>query len=235
MFAEVLTKGRPVEGYEKAMVMSESLAATSVTAQHCLDLITAFRQDTYQNRYEDWDALMAYCMLSAAPVGRYLMDLNGGGRDGYHPSDALCCALQIINHVQDCRDDYRTLDRVYLPQDWMKECGATVLMLGDQETSPELRQVLDWLLDATDQLLNTSRCLNGSLKSRRLGMESAFIQRIAEAMSQKLRHGDPLANRVSIGPIRYGFCCFLGLFDCLFHSGQTRLDRVARDPLRRVV
>lgn len=220
MFAEVLKNGTPVAGYEKAMAMSESLAATGVTSQHCLDLITAFRQDTCQNRYKNWDALMAYCMLSAAPVGRYLMDLNGGGTDGYHPSDALCCALQIINHVQDCGDDYDTLDRVYLPQDWMREHSAVVPMLGCKETSPELRRVLDRLLDATDQLLDTSRCLPSGLKSRRLGMEAAFIQRIAEALSRELRQDDPLANRMSIGPIRYGVCGLLGLFDCLFHSRQ---------------
>ena len=32
-------------------------------------------------------------------------------------SDAICAALQVINHLQDCADDYRNLDRVYLPLD----------------------------------------------------------------------------------------------------------------------
>ena len=32
-------------------------------------------------------------------------------------NDALCAALQVINHLQDCAKDYRELDRVYVPLD----------------------------------------------------------------------------------------------------------------------
>jgi len=175
-----------------------------------------------KKRYEDWNDLLAYCMLSAAPVGRYLIDLHGGSADGsdvpYDRSDALCCALQIINHVQDCGEDYRVLDRVYLPQDWMVEQGASVAMLGEAETPPELRRVLVRTLDATDRLLDASWNLPDSLKSRRLGMEAAFIHRIARSLSRKLRQTDPLARRVSLGPVRYGICGVLGVFDRLFQE-----------------
>ena len=110
--------------FETAHRMRASLAATGVASRHCLDLIAAFKQDATKGRYDDWDDLMGYCILSAAPVGRYLLDLHGGSRDGYGSSDALCMALQVINHLQDCQDDYRQLDRVYLPGDWMAEAGA---------------------------------------------------------------------------------------------------------------
>ena len=29
-----------------------------------------------------------------------------------HASDMLCTALQIINHIQDCKDDFRNLDNL---------------------------------------------------------------------------------------------------------------------------
>lgn len=227
-FAEVLRTGALTPGYEKAAAMAESLTATGVTREHCLDLVAAFRQDASQNRYHSWDSLMAYCMLSAAPVGRYLVDLHGGlkgngkgdGKAGgviaYSASDALCCALQVINHVQDCADDYRTLDRVYLPAEWMAAAGAAPSDLENRTTSKELRAVLDRVLDATAALLVFSRCLPGQLHSRRLAMEAAVIQRIAEALVSKLRREDPLAGRVSLGRVQNVVCGVRGVLAALF-------------------
>ena len=94
-----------------------------ITPRHCLDLVSAFKQDATKLRYADWPELIDYCNRSAAPVGRFLLDLHGGSRDGYAPSDALYNALQVINHLQDCQDDLRTLDRVYLPTKWLEEEG----------------------------------------------------------------------------------------------------------------
>jgi squalene synthase HpnC len=109
--------------------MRASLAETGVTARHCVDLVTAFKQDAVKLRYDDWADLMGYCENSANPVGRYLLDLHGERDSGYPFSDALCSALQVLNHLQDCRDDYRNLDRVYLPLDWMGMEGLEVSAL----------------------------------------------------------------------------------------------------------
>ena len=67
---------------------------------------------------------MHYCRYSASPVGRQLLDLHGESRDTWPASDALCSALQVLNHLQDCAADYHTLDRVYLPTEILRECGA---------------------------------------------------------------------------------------------------------------
>src|SRR5260370_19729102 len=98
-----------------ATAMRESLAATGVTAQHCHDVLRAFRLDATKLRYRDCDDLMEYCRYSAAPVGRQLLDLHGESRATWPASDALCAALQVLNHLQDCAADYRALDRVYQP------------------------------------------------------------------------------------------------------------------------
>ncbi len=45
----------------------------ALTAQHCHDVLRAFRQDAVKLRYRDWDDLMEYCRYSAAPVGRQLL------------------------------------------------------------------------------------------------------------------------------------------------------------------
>src|SRR5262249_9086249 len=126
-FAAALTGKAVGPGFEKAERLRESLAATGVTAQHGLDLIAAFKLDAVKLRYADWrDLIDRYSMLSAAPVGRYLLDLHGEAPSGYRASDALCNALQVLNHLQDCQDDYRQLNRVYLPQDWLAAADSHV-------------------------------------------------------------------------------------------------------------
>ncbi len=173
-----------------------SLEETGVTVQHCVDLVAAFRQDAIKLRYDDWDDLLGYCALSANPVGRYLLDLHGEDPAGYPASDALCSALQVINHLQDCGDDYRNLDRVYLPQDWMAAAGVTVAALAEPGSGPGLRQVLDRCLDATAALLERADSLPGQLRSRHLALESAVIVALAHRLVRELRARDPLADRV---------------------------------------
>ena len=122
--------------YRKAHDVRRSLAETGVTHRHCVDLTRAFKQDATKLRYDDWDDLIGYCNFSAAPVGRYLVDLHGESREAYPASDALCNALQVLNHLQDCGDDYRALNRVYLPQDWMAEAGVGVEVLAASAPRP---------------------------------------------------------------------------------------------------
>ena len=196
--------------YEKAHRIRESLRETGVTIQHCRDLISAFKQDAVKRRYDDWEDLLDYCDRSAAPVGRYLLDLHGESRDGYPANDALCNALQVINHLQDCQDDYRQLDRVYLPIDWMNEAGVTVAALDDSAAGPGLRDVLDRCLDGTEELLALARTLPGQLRSRHLAMESAAIVRIADRLTGLLRRRDPLAERVELGKAAFLWCCVRG-------------------------
>jgi phytoene/squalene synthetase len=160
---------------------------------------------------------MGYCYLSAAPVGRYLLDLHGETRDGWPASDALCNALQVLNHLQDCQDDYRNLDRVYLPLDWMADERETVEALDRASSSPALRRVLDRCIHATDALLVTAQELPHRLKSRGLAMESAVIVRLALRLSELLKHGDPIAARVALSKLDFVSCGLRGAVAGWFH------------------
>ena len=142
--------------------------------------------------------MLDYCDRSASPVGRYLLDLHGEDKSLYPFSDALCSALQVINHLQDCAKDYAEMDRVYLPQNWMRTDNAAVEHLARPSLSPGLRRVLDRSLERVDTLLAEARRLPGNLRSRRLGAESAVIQAIAERLTVRLRYEDPLATRVAL-------------------------------------
>lgn len=199
-----------------AVRVRDSLERTGVTLQHCRDLLAAFSQDAVKNRYADWGELISYCRLSASPVGRYLLDLHGESPADWPPSDALCDALQVLNHLQDCKDDYLTLNRVYLPQDWLAAEGSSVEDLVRERATPGLRRVIDRCLDGVDELLVRASALPGRLKSRSLAMESAVIIALAKRLAVLLRRGDPIAGRVKLGKLDFALCGIRGVWTGLF-------------------
>lgn len=187
-------------GLEKARAMRESLTTTGITRKHCCDLISAFKQDAVKRRYADWAELMDYCNRSAAPVGRYLLDLHGEDPVDYPPSDALCNALQVINHLQDCADDFRLLDRVYLPEIWLAEAGVGVEALGGVAGGQDrgLRVVLDRCLTGVHDLLGAASALPVRLKNWHLALESGAIVALAERLSRRLGRENPVTGRVAL-------------------------------------
>lgn len=228
--AGVMGEARPYPAPEKAVAMRRTLVETGISPRHCTDLVDAFKQDAVQSRYDGWNDLIGYCMRSAAPVGRFLLDLHGGSRHGYGPSDALCNALQVINHLQDCGADYRELDRVYLPLEWMRENGAVVADLARPSLTPGLRRVLDRCLDGVDALLAQAQRLPSGLASRRLAMESAAIVDIARTLAARLRRDDPLAHRVALSGFAYVWCCSRGVAGLLLGSLPGRQARPGVGP-----
>jgi len=217
-FDQALLGLNDVSAYEKAHIVRSSIIYTGVPIQHCRDLISAFKQDAVKLRYDNWDDLMDYCDRSAAPVGRYLLDLHGVSRDLYPASDALCNALQVINHLQDCQSDFRELNRVYLPQNWMIQAGVDVSDLDHSFTGRGLRRVLNHCLNETSELLSLARQLPGPMSSRRLAMESAAIIRIAERLVFELRCRDPLAERVVLTKSQYFVYCLFGIMRLFFKT-----------------
>ncbi|MFZ2005586.1 MAG: squalene synthase HpnC [Stellaceae bacterium] len=203
--------GTPGDDSPAASAMRASLAVTGTTAQHCHDVLRAFRLDATKLRYKDWNDLMEYCRYSASPVGRQLLDVHGESRDTWPASDALCSALQVLNHLQDCGDDYRSLDRVYLPLELMGEAGVTVEELAGGPASPGMRRVIDWLLDSTDRLIDRAGELPGGVKARGLRWESATIVDLARRLSRRLRRGDPLATRVALSKGDFATALVIGI------------------------
>ena len=199
-FDQALTSdaGAGSPAFEKARALKRTMDATGISTKHGSDLISAFKQDAIKLRYETWDELIDYCDRSASPVGRFLCDLHGEDRAIYPLSDALCNALQVINHLQDCGDDYLTLNRVYLPQAWMREEKAVTEDLSRKALTPELRRVIDRCLDGTERLLKNARTFPKAIKHRQLAAEAAVIVSIADKLVIRLRKYDPLAMRVKL-------------------------------------
>ncbi|MDT8345906.1 MAG: squalene synthase HpnC [Thermohalobaculum sp.] len=204
-------------GPEIATRLRDSLAATGVSDRVARDLLVAFRQDALKARYADWTELLEYCRYSAHPVGRYLLALHGEDARTGAPGDALCAALQVLNHLQDLGCDRRDLDRVYLPQDWMAAAGIDERALDAPAASAGLRRVIDRCLDGCDALLDRAAPLAGMIRSRRLAAEVAVIQRLARCLAARLRREDPLAGRVKHSRVDLARGLVAGLWQAASH------------------
>ena len=207
-------------GYAKAHALRTSMSETGVPTRHGSDLIAAFVQDCEKQRYDGWEELLGYCALSANPVGRYLLDLHGEDKSGYQYSDALCTVLQITNHLQDCGDDKRDLDRVYILRDWLREEGGDIELIDDEKARPPLRRVMDRMLDGCEALMADARQLPSALNSKHLAMESAVIVNLAARLIEILRAGDPLATRVALKKFDFARAGVVGSVSGFFAAGS---------------
>ena len=181
-----------------ALPLRRSLAKTGVNARHALDLLVAFRMDATVLRYATFDELLNYCRYSAAPVGRYVLDVHGEAETTWPANDALCSALQIINHLQDCGKDFREIDRVYLPADVLARHGANVSMLGETAAPAPLRACLREVAERNAALVEHGRRFSPQVRDWRLRLETAIIGRLAAKLNTRLVARDPLSDKVHL-------------------------------------
>jgi hydroxysqualene synthase len=186
------------DGDAVAVKLRSVLAERKLSPKHAQDLLAAFELDVTKLRYRDWDDLIGYCSLSAMPVGRFVLDVHGESRDCWPANDALCAALQIINHLQDCKEDYLNLNRVYIPQDTLAACNTAVEALGAPRATPELLQCLHALAERTEHLLSESDVFSALIDDWRLGLEVSVINTLAHRLTQFLQKRDPLCDRVHL-------------------------------------
>ena len=183
----------------EGVALREALAARNLSPAHARDLIAAFRLDVTKTRYRDWQDLMDYCALSAMPVGRFVLDVHGESASLWPASDAICASLQIINHLQDCGQDFARLDRIYLPEDALSRAGAAYGDLAAARGSPALRAAIAALAQKSDALLDQGADLAGRVHDWRLACEIGAIMRLARANVRRLTRFDPLSERVHPG------------------------------------
>ena len=214
------------EASPEAVALRHALAERHLGWEHMLDLLEAFRRDVSKLRYETWDELMDYCRYSAAPVGRFVLDVHGESRATWPASDALCAALQIVNHLQDCAKDYREIDRVYLPRETLERYGARVEMLGEGHADPAMTAAIHDLCGRTAGLLAISRPFAGQVRDLRLALEIGAIQRLAESLLRRLMARDPLLQDVHHSRLEMAGVGLAGI-------GRTLGERVGARQARR--
>jgi hydroxysqualene synthase len=205
----------------EAVTLREAFAARGMPPRHALDLLTAFRMDVTKLRYADWDELIHYCSFSAMPVGRFMLDVHGEDKATWPASDAICAALQINNHLQDCAKDYRDLDRVYLPQDIMQRHGVSVEALDQPKSSPALLACLRELVARNEALLREGDSLSVHIADTRFACNVAVIEKFAWEISKLLRTQDPLSEKVHLSKASMAGYALAGIAGGLWRRATT--------------
>jgi phytoene synthase len=140
------------------------------------DLLDAFAQDVAKTRYADFAELMDYCRRSADPVGRLLLHLfDAATPDNLRRSDAVCSALQLINHWQDVGvDAAKPVPRIYLPQDEMARFGVAEEAILRRAATAEFFALMRFQVDRARALMQEGAPLGRTLPGR-IGLEIRAI------------------------------------------------------------
>ncbi|WP_330333611.1 squalene synthase HpnC [Streptomyces sp. NBC_00536] len=149
--------------------------AHALTPEPFLGLIEANRQDQRVSRYETYDDLLAYCELSANPVGRLVLSLTGTSTpERVRHSDAICTALQIAEHLQDVTEDLGR-DRIYLPAQDMRRFHVAEADLRAPVANASVRSLIAFESERARHLLNEGTPLVGSVHGRLRVLLAGFV------------------------------------------------------------
>ncbi|SNX65297.1 squalene synthase HpnC [Streptomyces sp. TLI_55] len=147
----------------------------ALTPEPFLGLIAANRQDQLVTRYETYDDLLAYCELSANPVGRLVLAVTGTSTpERVRLSDAICTALQIVEHLQDVTEDLGR-DRIYLPAADMKRFHVQEADLATGTAGASVRALVAYEAEHARGLLNEGAPLVGSVHGRLKLLLAGFV------------------------------------------------------------
>ncbi|NBE52656.1 squalene synthase HpnC [Streptomyces boluensis] len=175
-----------------------------LTPEPFLGLIEANRQDQLVSRYATYDDLLAYCELSANPVGRLVLAVTGTtSPERVRRSDAVCTALQIVEHIQDVAEDL-TRDRIYLPAEDMKRFDVRESDLAAPAAGAPVRALVAYEAERARGLLDEGAPLVGSVHGRLRLLLAGFVGggraalRAVEAAGHDVLQGPPKSTRLGL-------------------------------------
>lgn len=178
------------------------------------NLLKAFMMDASNKKYKNWNDLLYYCKFSANPVGRFVIDAVNERKNIekiYEASDSLCTALQIINHIQDCKKDFRQLNRVYIPDSFFKKYSLDKKTLRKSKSIENFERLKIEIVDNVLVSLRKTKLGLREIQSWRLRKETLIILNIAKRLCNLLKINDPLEKQIKLSRIDFIFCFFKGI------------------------
>ena len=178
------------------------------------NLLKAFMMDASNKKYKNWNDLLYYCKFSANPVGRFVIDAVNERKNIekiYEASDSLCTALQIINHIQDCKKDFRQLNRVYIPDSFFKKYSLDKKTLKKSKSIENFERLKIEIVDNVLVSLRKTKLGLREIQSWRLRKETLIILNIAKRLCNLLKINDPLEKQIKLSRIDFIFCFFKGI------------------------
>jgi squalene synthase HpnC len=166
-----------------------TLDSVELPRQDFVDLIEANRRDQVVAAYGTYEELLAYCALSAAPVGRLVLRVLGvADARRVQLSDRVCAGLQLVEHWQDVREDAEH-GRVYLPKEDLDRFGVDAADLRGSDATPAFRRLLAFEVARARQLLDAGTFLVRSLQGRPRLAVAGFVAGGAVALDAIERAG----------------------------------------------
>ncbi|MFG2496145.1 squalene synthase HpnC [Streptomyces caniferus] len=194
----------PGPGHPLLRRLGPTLRRCALTPEPFLDLIEANRQDQRVSRYGTYGDLAAYCELSANPVGRLVLALTGtASPERIRRSDAVCTALQLVEHIQDVAEDLGR-DRVYLPAEDMKRFGVDEADLAAPSGGASVRALIAYEAERARELLREGTPLVGSVHGRLKLLLAGFVAggraalRAVAAADYDVLPGPPKPTKLSL-------------------------------------
>ena len=178
------------------------------------NLLKAFMMDASNKKYKNWNDLLYYCKFSANPVGRFVIDAVNERKNIekiYEASDSLCTALQIINHIQDCKKDFKELNRVYIPESFFKKYSVDKKILRKSKSVENFERLKIEIVDNVLLSLRKTKLGLREIQSWRLRKETLIILNIAKRLCNLLKINDPLEKQIKLSRIDFIFCFFKGI------------------------
>ena len=164
------------------VALAETVREFDIPKQPFADLLKAFRQDQYINRYATFQDLVGYCQYSANPVGRLVLYLCGyRDEERQALSDYTCTALQLANFWQDVSVDYAK-KRIYLPLEDLARIGVTEDDIAQQRNTTafcemmrfEVARARDWFQQGRPLIKKVNRELAVDLELFSCGGEEVL-------------------------------------------------------------
>ncbi len=189
------------------------------------DLLKAFCQDAEGFFYQTWGQLIDYCKNSAAPVGRFMLAIHNENPSTYLPADALCAALQIVNHIQDVKYDFQVLNRIYIPDDLWKQFNLSAQILKQDKSTDAFRNLLTEMLKRVKGLLKDAEILPCIVKNLRLRLVLCVIFSLTNIMIHKIEKGDVLASQIKLNKFDWAKAVIGGVGKGLFMRRKTLTNK----------
>ena len=146
--------------------LAATVRACSLPRKPFLRLIEANRSDQRTSEYGTFDELVAYCDLSANPVGELVLHVfDAATSERIALSDRVCTALQLVEQWQDVGEDY-SRGRIYLPAEDLARFDVDASDLGAQAASAPLKRLLEFEVGRARRLMDEGAPLIGQLRGR---------------------------------------------------------------------
>ena len=140
-------------------ILRATIEENNLTESDFFNLLSAFKQDVWKNRYNNFDDLLDYCKRSANPVGRIILNLNEiTDKSAIEYSDNICSALQLANFYQDVSVDILK-GRIYIPEDELEKFSINEKDIMEKRFSNQFADLMKYEVD---------RCKEMFLKGRNL-------------------------------------------------------------------